>query len=77
MTNKRYAQGMLKGCPDLFFPDLSLFIELKRRDGGVASAEQLAVRKKLRACGYRVEICHGAKAAYEVITETREEKEHD
>ena len=52
LTNKRYSQGMLKGCPDLFFPEFDLFIELKRRDGGVVSAEQFKVHKLLRRYGY-------------------------
>ena len=67
LTNKRYTQGMLKGCPDLFLPQFDLFIEMKRRDGGVVSAEQLKVHKILRNYGYKVEVCHGAKEAYETI----------
>jgi hypothetical protein len=67
LTNKRYSQGMLKGCPDLFIPEFNLFIELKRRDGGVVSAEQLKVHKILREFGYKVEVCHGAKEAYETV----------
>lgn len=67
LTNKRYAQGMLKGCPDLFLPEFDLFIEMKRRDGGVVSLEQQKVHKILRSLGFRVEVCHGAKAAWEVI----------
>ena len=67
LTSKRYSQGMLKGCPDLFFPEFDLFIELKRRDGGVVSAEQFKVHKLLRSYGYKVEVCHGAKEAYETI----------
>lgn len=67
LTSKRYSQGMLKGCPDLFLPELKLFIELKRRDGGVVSAEQLKVHKILRSYGYKVEVCYGAKEAYETI----------
>lgn len=67
MTNKRYAQGMKKGCPDLFFPQLKLFIELKRRDGGVISNEQKECHKMLRECGFTVEVAHGAKEAWEVI----------
>ena len=67
LTNKRYSQGMLKGCPDLFLPELKLFIELKRRDGGGVSAEQLKVHEWLRHLGYKVEVCHGAKEAYETV----------
>ena len=72
LTNKRYSQGMLKGCPDLFIPEFNLFIELKRRDGGVVSAEQLKVHKLLRSYGYKVEVCHGAKEAWQAIENERE-----
>ena len=71
LTNKRYSQGMLKGCPDLFFPEFDLFIELKRRDGGVISTEQFKVHKLLRSYGYKVEVCHGAKEAWQVIENER------
>lgn len=71
LTNKRYTQGMLKGCPDLFIPEFNLFIELKRRDGGVVSAEQLKVHKILRNYGYKVEVCHGAKVAWKIIENER------
>lgn len=71
LTNKRYTQGMLKGCPDLFIPELKLFIELKRRDGGVVSAEQLKVHKLLRSYGYKVEVCHGVKEAWQAIGNER------
>ena len=71
LTNKRYTQGMLKGCPDLFIPEFNLFIELKRRDGGVVSAEQLKVHKILRNYGYKVEVCHGAKEAWQAIENER------
>lgn len=71
LTNKRYSQGMLKGCPDLFIPEFNLFIELKRRDGGVVSAEQQACHVKLRSFGYKVEVCHGAKEAWQAIENER------
>lgn len=71
LTNKRYSQGMLKGCPDLFLPELKLFIELKRRDGGVVSLEQKKVHKILRNYGYKVEVCHGAKEAWQAIENER------
>ena len=67
LTNKRYAQGMLKGCPDLFLPEYRLFIEMKRRDGGVVSLEQQKVHKILKSMGYEVVVCHGAKEAYKTV----------
>ena len=74
LTNKRYSQGMLKGCPDLFIPEFNLFIELKKRDGGVVSEEQLKVHKILRSYGYKVEVCHGAKEAWQAIDNERGNK---
>ena len=71
LTNKRYAQGMLKGCPDLFLPQFDLFIEMKRRDGGVVSLEQKKVHEWLRHLGYKVEVCHGAKSAWQIIENER------
>lgn len=67
LTSKRYAQGMKKGCPDLFFPELHLFIELKRRDGGVVSKEQKEVHELLRKCGFEVRVCHGAAEGWKAI----------
>lgn len=71
LTNKRYAQGMLKGCPDLFVPEYHLFIEMKRRDGGVVSSEQQKVHKILKKYGYKIEICYGAKEAWQAIEKER------
>lgn len=72
LTQKRYAQGMKLGTPDLFFPELHLFIELKRRDGGVVSEVQKETHKMLRKCGFRVEVAYGAGEAYKVIQEEME-----
>lgn len=71
LTQKRYSQGMLKGCPDLFIPEYGLFIELKRRDGGVVSAEQQKVHTMLRSMGYKVEVCYGAAECWQVIEKER------
>lgn len=74
LTEKRKSLGMYIGFPDLFFPDFNLFIELKRRDGGVVSKEQEQCHKELRKRGYKVEVCHGSFAAWEVIEREREAK---
>ena len=72
LTQKRKNLGQRVGCPDLFIPELKLFIELKRRDGGCASKEQLEFHKILRSMGYRVEICHGAAIGWAVIQEQKQ-----
>lgn len=71
LTSKRYSQGMFKGCPDLFLPQFDLFIEMKRRDGGVVSLEQKKVHEWLRHLGYKVEVCHGAKEAWQAVENER------
>lgn len=79
---KAKRAGMPKGFPDLFLAvprgrgllapgGLSrycgLFIELKRRLGGVLSAEQKEWAVRLGAQGYAVRRCDGASAAIKVI----------
>ena len=65
--NKLKAEGMTSGIPDLFIPQYKLFIEMKRRDGGVVSESQKKVHCVLRQLDYKVEICAGAAAAWDVI----------
>ena len=65
-------QGMTKGIPDICLPVArrgchGLYIELKRSNGGKASPEQAACIQFLNEQGYRAEICHGWRAAVEVI----------
>lgn len=74
LVNKKLKAGMRKGMTDLFFPELHLFIELKRRDGGVVSEVQKETHKMLRKCGYRVEVAYGSKMAFEIIQEELDKK---
>lgn len=65
-------QGVKKGVPDIFLPAVrgnwhGLFIELKRRKGGVVSVEQKAWGKDLAREGYVVATCPGADAAINII----------
>jgi hypothetical protein len=69
---KAKASGGRKGLPDLFLPVASgdyhgLYIEMKRRSGGVVSAEQKGWAAALSGQGYRVEFCKGHEAAIAVI----------
>lgn len=61
------AEGMRKGIPDMFIPELRLFIEMKRRKGGVVSPEQKEWIEYLRSIGYQAEVCRGAEAAIAVL----------
>ena len=69
---KLKAEGMVPGIPDLFIPQYKLFIEMKRRDGGVVSESQKKVHKTLRELDYKVEICNGAARAWQVVERERE-----
>jgi hypothetical protein len=75
---KMKRAGSIKGWPDLFlavpcesrpgqYYCCGLFIELKRRHGGVVSADQRAVHDLLRKQGYRVEVCRGSDEAIQTI----------
>ena len=66
--------GTRRGIPDLFLPVPrqpfhGLYLELKRRDGGTVSDFQRWWIERLRAQGFRCEVCHGADAAIKAITE--------
>jgi len=62
------AQGVRAGVPDLFLPAPrsgwhGLFLELKRRDGGVVSDHQAGWHLGLTQQGYMVAVCRGATDA--------------
>lgn len=69
--NKLKAEGMTSGIPDLFIPQYKLFIEMKRRDGGVVSESQKKVHKILRQLDYKVEVTNGAAVAWSVVEKER------
>lgn len=75
LVEKRKNLGMRIGTPDLFIPKYHTFIELKKRDGGKPSKEQLEMQAILRSYGYTSEIIHGSKSAWELIERQRERYE--
>ena len=77
LTTKRVSLGQRVGCPDLFIPKYHTFIELKKRDGGKPSKEQLEMQEILRSYGYTSEIIHGAKLAWELIERQMQKYEGD
>lgn len=67
-------QGVKPGVPDVFLPVPrggyhGLYIEMKRRRGGVLSQDQRDYIDALRAQGYRVETCKGFHPAADLIEE--------
>lgn len=72
--NALKKQGFKVGVSDIVIPYPTeqypgLFIELKRDKHSVVSSDQEAWRDRMRALGYRAEICVGWYAAYDVIRE--------
>ena len=60
---KMKATGQVPGIPDLFIPELRLWVEMKRIKGGVVSADQKSVISYLESVGYRVIVAKGAEDA--------------
>lgn len=68
------AEGVKPGVPDISLPvprggKNGLYIELKRRKGGVVSKEQEAWIRALCAQGYECCVCCGWDQAREIILE--------
>lgn len=66
------AEGLKRGIPDVCLPVPrcgyhGLYIEMKRQRGGKVTEEQADKISKLRAQGYRVEICKGFHPAADLI----------
>ncbi len=55
------AEGLTPGVPDLFIPSWKLFLEFKRKTGGVVSKDQEKIIGYLQRVGYTVFICRGAE----------------
>lgn len=62
------AEGVSPGVPDLYIPEWSVWVEMKRQKGGSVSAEQKDWHQYLRACGDTVLICKGFDDAVDKIT---------
>lgn len=64
---KLKAEGVSAGVPDLFVPAWTLWIEMKRAEGGSVSAEQRDWHAYLRSVGHTVLVCRGFSHAREEI----------
>lgn len=71
---KLKAEGLKNGTPDLFLAcpkpgSAGLFIEMKRARKSLSrtSDDQKAMIERLRAVGYRAEVCYGWEAARDVL----------
>lgn len=61
------VEGVSRGVPDLFCPELYLWIEMKREKGGVVSPEQRDWLSYLGDIGYAVLVCRGLDDAKEQV----------
>lgn len=73
-AKKAKDAGMLSGIPDIFLPipkngKHGLFIELKRKNGGVTSENQKKILAILNQLGYDACVCKGAEEAINKIKE--------
>ena len=57
------AEGVVRGIPDLFIPEWSLWVEMKRVKGGRLSPEQKQMIVYLESIGHNVIVGLGAKDA--------------
>ena len=70
-ARKLKAEGVVPGVPDLFVPEWSLWVEMKRAKGGRLSPDQRHVIAYLEGIGHSVIIGHGAEDASRQLIEWR------
>jgi len=71
-------QGVVAGVPDMMIPVpnknyAGLFIEMKRKKGGVVSKYQKEWISRLNSLGYKAVVCKGFEEAKKVIEEYMDE----
>ena len=69
------AEGVVRGIPDLFIPQWTLWVEMKRISGGRLSPEQKAMIQYLEGIGQKVIVAKGAADASKQILEYLKEEE--
>ena len=60
-------EGVTKGIPDLFIPELKIWIEMKKTKGSSISKEQKEIKIYLEKIGYKVYIAKGYEEAINFI----------
>jgi len=70
-ARKLKAEGVVPGVPDLFVPEWSLWVEMKRAKGGRLSPDQREVIAYLEGIGHSVIVGHGAEDASRQLIEWR------
>jgi hypothetical protein len=62
------VEGTVKGIPDLFIPAWRLWVEMKRKKGGVLSPDQKEIIEYLKRVHYSVIVGKGAEDAKQQIS---------
>ena len=75
VSKRLKAEGVVSGVPDLYVPEWSLWIEMKRKKGGRLSPEQKAMIAYLEAIGHTVIVGKGAGDASKQVIEWRKRQE--
>jgi|TARA_R110002153_G_scaffold184458_1_gene337632 hypothetical protein len=66
---KLKAEGVSRGVPDLFIPEMFLWVEMKRKKGGTVAPEQKEWIDYLNGVGYRALVCRGCQDAQVAVTD--------
>ena len=74
IIKKMKKEGLKKGVPDICIPYHNknyhgLYIELKRKSGGVLSSEQKEWKQHLEKSGYKVAVCKGFEVAKKEVAD--------
>lgn len=67
VAKKMRLEGQRKGVPDLYFPRLKFWLEMKRTKGGSLSPEQKEWRDYLISIGDKWEMAKGAAEAVKIF----------
>lgn len=65
------ATGVSAGVPDLYIPEWHVWIEMKRRKGGVVSPEQKDWIAYLQSIGHTAIVCKGFEAARDAVIDIK------
>ncbi|MEG1501942.1 MAG: VRR-NUC domain-containing protein [Synergistaceae bacterium] len=72
-AGKLKAEGVSRGVPDLFIPEWGFWIEMKKRKGGLVSADQKDWINYLNTKGYKAVVCKGCMEALEAVKQRQKE----
>jgi hypothetical protein len=67
-------EGVVKGIPDLFIPEWSLWVEMKRQKGSSLSTDQKEIISHLEDVGHKVIVGYGWQDALLKVNQFKENK---